>query len=175
MPDRSVWAGRKIAGVVAVGVASLGIAVGAGVSQAATVPPYTPARAVVVMGNFQTGKITDYKLADVDPFTGKYGVYPVGDGEVYDVHWTNVTVNMAWGTARYDWGKMGSYRSGPVNIAVAGSRGDPYHYTAINLTLTQSWYGFTNGPYPPYGHGAHHTFASIVIAANDPTTNFDKF
>jgi hypothetical protein len=175
MPDRNVWAGRKIAGVVAVGVALLGIGIGAGVAQAATVPPHTPARAVVVMRNFDTGRITDYKLANVDPFTGEYGIYPVGDGEVYDVHWTNVIANQAYGNARYDWGKMGEYRSGPVNIAVAGSRADPYHYTMINLTLTQSWYGYTKGAYPPYGHGQHHTFAHTVIAANWPTTYLDKF
>jgi len=174
MPNRNIWrAGRKIISVVAASVALLGI--GVGVSQAATVPPHTPARAVVVMRNFDTGRITDYKLADVDPFTGRYGIYPVGDGEVYDVHWSHVIANQAYGTARYIWGKMGEYRSGPVNIAVAGSRADPYHYTMINLTLTQSWYGFTNGPYPSYGHGAHHTFAHTVIAADDPTTNFDKF
>ncbi len=53
--------------------------------------------------------------------------------------------------------------------------GSNYKYTRINITLTQSWYGYTNGPYPPYGHGAHHTTAHIRVAVNDPTTNLDRF
>jgi hypothetical protein len=45
----------------------------------------------------------------------------------------------------------------------------------MNITLTQSWYGVQmHGAYPPYGHGAHHTFAHTVIASGDPTTNLYK-
>jgi hypothetical protein len=74
-----------------------------------------------------------------------------------DRKWTYVIANQAYGTAKYWWGRMGTNRNGPVDIAVAGSRGDPYHYTAMNITLTQSWYGTRppgdHAPYPPYGHG----------------------
>ena len=45
---------------------------------------------------------------------------PVGDGEVYDVHWTVVGRNEVLGYGRYWWGKKGTYRNGPVSIALTG-------------------------------------------------------
>jgi hypothetical protein len=76
--------------------------------------------------------------------------------------------NQVEGTGKYDWGKMGNYVSGPAIIDLNGS---DYKYTAISITLTQSWSGYTRGAYPSYGHGAHHTFAHSRIALGDPTTN----
>jgi hypothetical protein len=160
---------RKVAGVVAVGVALLGA--GAGVSQAATIPNGTPSKAVVVERN-ENGKVTDYKLANADPMTGWYGYLPVGDGSLYAVKWTKVSKNEVNGIGKYDWGRMGSYQSGPVTILLTGSN---YKYTKISITLTQSWSGITSGPYPPYGHGAHHTTKHIHIAVNDPTTNLIRY
>jgi hypothetical protein len=171
MPDRKWRAGRKIASAVAAGVALLGIGVGAGVSQAATVPPRSHS-GVVVMRNDTNGNITPYKLQYADPMTGTSGALPVGDGEVYKVHWTVVDRNEVLGYGRYWWGRMGTYRNGPVSIALTGSG---YRYTRIYITLNQSWYGYTNGPYPAYGHGQHHTFAHTVIAVNDPTINMIRF
>ena len=55
---------RKFASVVAVGVGLLGI--GAGVSQAATVPRGTPSKAVVVERN-ENDQVTNYKLQNADP------------------------------------------------------------------------------------------------------------
>ena len=170
MPDRNArGTGRKIASVVAASVALLGT--GVGVSQAATVPPRSHS-GVVVMRNDTNFNITDYKLQYADPMTGLYGAYPVGDGEVYAVHWTWVSKNQANGIGKYDWGRMGSYRNGPVNLVLLGSN---YKYTRIDITLTQSWYGYTNGAYPPYGHGQHHTSAHTRVAVNDPTTNLVRF
>ena len=159
-----------IASVVATSVALLGV--GVGVSQAATVPKGTPSNAVVVERNNTNNNITDYKLQDADPMTGYSGVAPVGDGSLYAVHWTKVGKNQVNGTGNYDWGKMGSYRNGPVTILLTGSN---YKYTKISITLTQSWYGYTNGPYPPYGHGAHHTTAHIHVAVADPTINLIRY
>jgi hypothetical protein len=171
MPDRNASrAGRKIPGAVAAGVALLGMAAGAGVSQAATVPPRSHT-GYMVMRNLKD-QITVYKLQHVDPFTGRYGFDPVGDGEVYDVHWTWVSKDQANGTGKYWWGRMGSYQNGPVNLVLLGSG---YKYTRIDITTTQSWYGYTNGPYPPYGHGQHHTYSHTRVAVNDPTTNLDRF
>ena len=170
MPDRRIWtAGRTIAGVTAASVALLASAIG--VSQAATVPPHSHS-GVVVMRNDTNYNITDYRLQSVDPMTGLYGADPVGDGEVYAVNWTWVSKNQANGTGKYDWGRMGSYRNGPVNLVLLGSN---YKYTRIDITLTQSWYGYTSGAYPPYGHGQHHTFAHTRVAVNDPTTNLVRF
>ena len=119
MPDRNVWrAGRKIGSVVAASVALLGIWIG--VSQGATVPPRSHS-GIVVMRNDTNSNITDYRLQNVDPMTGLYGAYPVGDGEVYAVHWTWVSKNQVNGTGKYDWGRMGSYRNGPVNLVPLGS------------------------------------------------------
>jgi hypothetical protein len=160
---------RRIAGVVAGGIALLGL--GASVSQAATVPKGTPSKAVVVMRN-NDDKVTNYKLKDVDPMTGRFGFLPVGDGEVYAVTWTKVGKNQVNGVGKYNWGRTGSYRNGPVTILLTGSN---YRYTKISITLTQSWYGGTGGAYPPYGHGAHHTTAHVHVAVNDPTTNLDRF
>lgn len=170
MPGRNVSrAGWKILCVVAASVALLGI--GVGVSQAATVPPRSHS-GVVVMRNDTNYHITDYRLQYADPMTGLYGAYPVGDGEVYAVHWTWVSKNQANGTGKYDWGRMGSYRNGPVNLVLLGSN---YRYTRIDITLTQSWYGYTNGAYPSYGHGQHHTFARTRVALKDQTTNLVRF
>jgi predicted polyphosphate/ATP-dependent NAD kinase len=160
---------RKIASVVAVSVALLGI--GAGVSQAATVPKGTPSKAVVVERN-ENDHVTNYKLANAGPMTGRFGYLPVGDGAVYAVKWTKVSKNRVNGIAKYTWGRMGSYRNGPVTILLTGSN---YKYTKISITLTQSWYGYTAGSYPPYGHGAHHTTAHIHVAVNDPTTNLIRY
>jgi hypothetical protein len=70
-------------------------------------------------------------------------------------------------------------RDGPARNAVQSGRilltGSNYKYTKIGITLTQSWYGTTNGSYPPYGHGAHHTTAHIHVAVNDPTTNLIRY
>jgi hypothetical protein len=158
------------AGAVAASVALPGI--GADVAQAATVPKGTPSKAVVVERNDTNNNITDYKLQDADPMTGYYGFDPVGDGSLYAVRWTKVGKNQVNGTGKYDWGRMGSYRNGPVTILLTGSN---YRYTRISITLTQSWYGYTNGPYPPYGHGAQHTTAHIHVAVNDPTTNLIRY
>jgi hypothetical protein len=171
MPDRKWRAGRKIASAVAAGVALLGIGIGAGVSQAATVPPRSHS-GVVVMRNDTNGNITAYKLQYADPMTGLYGLDPVGDGEVYDVHWTVVGRSEVLGYGRYDWGKMGEYRSGPVSIALTGSG---YRYTRIYITLNGSWYGYTTGPYPPYGHGQHYTPAHTIITPGEPSTNMIRF
>lgn len=170
MPDGTVWAaGRKIACVVAAIVAVSVSAIG--VSQAATVPQHSHS-GVMVMRNDTNYNITDYRLQYVDPMTGLYDADPVGDGEVYAVHWTWVSKNQANGTGKYDWGRMGSYRNGPVNLVLLGS---DYKYTRIDITLTQSWYGYTNSAYPPYGHGQHHTFTHTRVAVEDPTTNLVRF
>jgi hypothetical protein len=160
---------RKIASAVAASVALLGT--GAGVSQAATVPKGTPPKAVVVERN-ENDKVTNYKLQNADPMTGRFGYLPVGDGAVYAVKWTQVSRNRVTGTGKYTWGRMGSYQNGPVTILLTGSN---FRYTRISVTLTQSWYGTTTGSYPPYGHGAHHTTAHIHVAVNDPTTNLIRF
>ena len=102
--------------------------------------------------------------------TGRFGYLPVGDGGVYAVNWTKVGRNQVNGTGKYTWGRMGSYRNGPVTILLTGSN---YKYTKISITLTQSWYGTTIGSYPAYGHGAHHTTAHIHLAVNEPTTEPD--
>jgi hypothetical protein len=160
---------RKIASAVAVSVALLGI--GAGAAQAATVPVGTPSKAVVVERN-ENGQVTDYRLQNTDPMTGWFGYLPVGDGSLYAVHWTRVGANQVNGTGKYSWGRMGSYRNGPVDILLTGS---DYKYTKISITLTQSWYGTTTGGYPAYGHGAHHTTAHTHVAVNDPTTNLVRY
>jgi hypothetical protein len=159
----------NIASAVVASVALLGL--GAGAAQAATVPPGTPSKAVVVERN-ESDAVTSYQLKDADPMTGRFGYLPLGDGEVYAVTWTRVGENQVSGTGKYSWGRMGSYRNGPVTIALTG--GD-YRYTKISITLTQSWYGSTTGSYPPYGHGAHHTTAHVHLAVNDPTTNLIRF
>ena len=170
MPGRKVWsAGRKIAGALAASVALLGI--GVGVSLAATVPPGSH-RGIVVERNNTNNNITDYTLQNAGPMTGLYGDLPVGDGEGYAIHWTKVGMSQVDGTGKYDWGRMGTYRNGPVTLVLTGAN---YKYTKISITLTQSWYGSTNGPYPPYGHGAHHTTAHTKVAVNDPTTNLIRF
>ena len=160
---------RKIAGAVATSVALLGV--GAGVSQAATVPNGTPSKAVVVERN-ANDTVTNYRLQNADPMTGRFGYLPVGDAGLYAVNWTKVGTNQVSGTGKYTWGRMGSYRNGPVTILLTGSN---YKYTKISITLTQSWYGTTTGSYPPYGHGAHHTTAHIHVAVNDPTTNLIRY
>ena len=130
---------RKIASAVISSVAILGI--GAGVSQAATVPKGTPSRAVVVERN-ENDQIRNYKLKDADPMTGRFGYLPMGDGGVYAVHRTKVGRSHVSGTGKYTWGRMGSYRNGQVTIVLTGSN---YKYTKISITLTQSWYGATTG------------------------------
>ncbi len=65
---------RMVASAAAASVALLGI--GAGVSQAATVPPGTPSKAVVVERN-ENGQVTNYKLQNADPMTGWFGL-PAG-------------------------------------------------------------------------------------------------
>jgi hypothetical protein len=159
----------KIAGAIAASVALLGI--GAGVSQAATVPKGTPSKAVVVERN-ENGKITNYKLQHADPMTGWFGYMPLGDGGVYAVKWTKVGKNRVSGTGKYTFGRMGGYQNGPVTILLTGSN---YKYTKISITLTQSWYGYTTGSYPAYGHGAHHTTAHTHVAVNDPTTDLIRY
>jgi hypothetical protein len=171
MPDRKWRAGRTIASAVAAGVALLGIGIGAGVSQAATVPPRSH-NGVVVMRNDTNGNITAYRLQNADPMTGTSGVLPVGDGEVYNVHWVVVDRNEVLGYGQYWWGKMGTYRNGPVSIALTGS---DYRYTRIYITLNGSWYGYTTGPYPPYGHGQHYTRAHTIITPGEPSTNMVRF
>jgi hypothetical protein len=158
-----------MAGVVAVSMALLGI--GAGVSQAAAVPPGTPSKAVVVERN-ENDTVTSYKLQNADPMTGRFGYLPLGDGGVYAVKWTRVGKNQVSGTGKYTWGRMGGYQNGPVTILLTGS---DYQYTKISITLTQSWYGNTTGSYPPYGQGAHHTTAHSHLAVNDPTTNLVRY
>ncbi len=159
---------RRIASVVAVSVALLGI--GVGVSQAATVPGHTPSNAVVVERN-DNDVVTHYKLANADPMEGRFGYLPLGDAEVYAVKWIKVGRNQVSGTGKYTFGRMGSYQNGPVTILLTGSK---YKYTKISITLTQSWYGTTKGSYPPYGHGAHHTTKHLHLAVNDPTTNLTR-
>ena len=105
--------------------------------------------------------------------TGEVRYAPWVTAAVYAVHWTIMSHHKVKGTGKYVWGRMGCYRSGPVALVLMGS--NSYKYTSIDITLTQSWYGCTTGPYPPYGHGAHHTFAHTVVAVNDPTTNLDRF
>jgi hypothetical protein len=160
---------RKAVATVAASVALL--AAGAGASHAATVPKGTPAKAVVVERN-ENDQVTSYKLQNADPVTGRFGYLPVGDGGVYAVTWTKVGKNQVNGTGRYIWGRMGSYRNGPVAILLTGSN---YRYTRVSITLTQSWYGYTAGSYPGYGHGAHHATAHVHVAVNDPTTNLDRY
>ena len=159
----------RIACVIAAGVVLLGA--GADVAQAATVPKGTPSKAVVVERN-EKDQVTDYKLRNADPMTGRFGYLPLGDGGVYAVRWTKVGKNEVTGTGKYIWGRMGGYQSGPVTILLTGRN---YRYTAISITLTQSWYGNTKGNYPPYGHGAHHTTVHYRLAVNDPTTNLVRY
>ncbi|HEY0934071.1 MAG TPA: hypothetical protein VGD91_10035 [Trebonia sp.] len=140
-------------------------------SQAATVPPGTPSKAVMVERN-QNDQVTNYPLRNADPMTGRFGYLPLGNGELYAVKWTKVGKNQVNGTGKYNWGHMGSYQNGPVTILLTGRN---YKYTRISVTLTQSWYGTTTtGSYPPYGHGAHHTTAHFHVAVNDPTTNLAR-
>jgi hypothetical protein len=107
------------------------------VSQAATVPPGSHT-AVIVMTNENTLKPVDYTLQNADPFGGAFGYLPVGDGEVYDVHWTNVSAVMAWGTGRYIWGRMGSYRSGPVEPSESSSFAlGPVHVADDGLVVVE--------------------------------------
>jgi hypothetical protein len=160
---------RKIASAVIFSVAVLGI--GAGVSQAATVPKCKPSKAVVVERN-ENDQIRNYKLKDAGPMTGRFGDLPLGDGGVYALHWTKVGRSRVYGHGKYTWGRMGSYRSGPVTILLTGSN---YRYTKITIVLTQSWYGVTSGSYPPYGHGAHHTHRHINLAVRDSTTNLIRY
>jgi hypothetical protein len=98
---------------------------GAGVSQAATVPKGTPSKAVVVERN-DSDKVTDYKLADAGPMTGRFGYLPLGNGGVYSVKWTKVGPNTVTGTGKYNWGQMGSYQNGPPGasrrVVAAASR-----------------------------------------------------
>ena len=122
---------RKIASAVAASVALLGS--GAGVSQAASVPPGTPSKAVVVERN-ENGKITSYKLKNAAPMTGWFGYMPLGDGAVYAVKWTKVGKNRVSGTGKYTFGRMGGYQNGPVTILLTGR---DYKYTKISITLTQ--------------------------------------
>jgi hypothetical protein len=157
--------------IIAVAGAAALAGIGAGMSHAATVPAGTPSSAVVVERN-GTGTVTSYKLQNADPMTGRFGYLPLGDGRVYQVKWTRVGANQVTGTGKYTWGRMGSYRNGPVTILLAGTN---YTYTKISITLTQSWYGTTTGSYPAYGHGAHHTTAHIRLAVNDPTTNLVRY
>src|SRR5579862_1204619 len=158
-----------MASAVAATAALLGT--GAGVAQAATVPPGTPSKAVVVERN-QNDQVTNYKLQNADPMTGRFGYLPLGDGGVYAVHWTRVSANQVSGTGKYTFGRMGTYQNGPVDILLTGSN---YKYTKISITLTQYWYGTTNGSYPPYGHGAHHSTKHVHLAVNDPTTNLVRY
>ena len=95
---------RKIASAVAASVALLGI--GGGVSQAATVPGGTPSKAVVVERN-ESDQVTNYKLQNADPMTGRFGYLPLGDGGVYAVNWTKVGKDQVNGTGKYAWGRMG--------------------------------------------------------------------
>jgi len=96
----------------------------------------------------------------------------LGDGAVYAVKWTKVGKNRVSGTGKYTFGRMGGYQNGPVTILLTGR---DYKYTKISITLTQSWYGYTTGSYPAYGHGAHHTFAHHHVAVNDPTTDLVRY
>jgi hypothetical protein len=79
------------------------------------------------------------------------------------------------GTGTYYWGRMSSYRNGPAIVVLTGTN---WKYNEIDITLSQSWYGTQpvgdHAPYPPYGHGAHHTFHYTIITTNDPTTNLYK-
>ena len=160
---------KRIASVLTVAAALLGT--GAGVARAATVPPGTPSKAVVVERN-ASDQVTAYKLRDAGPMTGRFGALPLGDAEVWAITWTKVGATQVTGTGKYAYGHMGSYSSGPVTILLTGSG---YRYTKISVTLTQSWYGSTTGTaYPQYGKGAHHTTKHIHLAVKDPTTNVDR-
>ena len=77
-----------IASAVAASVALLGL--GAGASHAATVPKGTPSKAVVVERN-ENDKVTNYKLKDADPMTGRFGYPPYGHG----AHHTTAHVHLA--------------------------------------------------------------------------------
>jgi hypothetical protein len=159
----------KMAGTAAASVALLGT--GAGVSQAATVPTGTPSKAVVVERNVNDA-VTTYRLQNADPMTGRFGYLPLGDAVLGWVRWTKVSSSQVSGTGKYLFGRMGTYRNGPVTILLTGSN---YRYTRISVTLTESWYGTTSGSYPAYGHGAHFTTAHVHVAVNDPTTNLIRF
>lgn len=163
MKLRKIITSAAVAGIVL-------LAAGTGVSQAATVPPGSHS-GIIVERNINL-RITNYRLQGADPVTGLHGYMPVGDGELYAIHWSRVSKNEVTGTGKYDWGLMGYYRNGPASLVLLGSN---YRYTKIDITLTQSWYGYTRGAYPPYGHGAHHTFKHTVIAVNDPTVNLVHF
>jgi hypothetical protein len=136
-------------------------------------PTHDPAasRAVVVERN-EYDQVTNYKLQNAGPMTGRFGYLPLGDGVVYALKWTKVGENQASGTGKYDWGRMGNYQNGPVTILLTGGN---YRYTDISITLTQSWYGTTWRSYPAYGHGAHHTTAHLSLAVNDPTSNLTRY
>jgi hypothetical protein len=156
---------------IALGAVFVFAGFGAGVAAAATVPPHTPSYAVMHERNINDTPQW-FKLQDVDPFTGRFGYQPLGNGMVSHVRWTSVNSTTANGTGQWDYGFMGNCQNGPVSIAIHGSG---YAYTTISVTLTQNWTTTTGGACPSYGHGAHHSTAHVHLAVNDPTLNLTKF
>lgn len=161
---------RKLAATAACTAALLGVSWGVA-AQAATIPPGTPSRAVVEMRNGDDN-LQWFKLQDADPFTGRFGASPLGNGEVSHIRWTHVTPTTVNGTGDWEFEHMGDYQSGPVTILLTGTG---WRYTRISVTLTESWYGHTNGTYPPYEHGDHFTSGHIHLAVNDPAVDLDRF
>ena len=105
---------RKMASVAAASVALLGIE--ASIWQAASVPPGTPSKAVVVKQNQVTTRLRTTRSRKPDLMTGRFGYLPLGDGGLYAVKWIKVVKNQVNGIGEYTWGRMGSYRNSPVTI-----------------------------------------------------------
>ena len=115
-----------------------------------------------------------YKLQNVDPFTGRYGYLPLGNGLISHVKWTSVNSTTVNGTGKWDYGFMGLCVNGPVIMTLKGSG---YKYTRISVALTEDWVTNTHGTTacPPDGHGASHSVAINFLAKNDPTLNLTHF
>jgi hypothetical protein len=140
---------------------------------AATIPPGTPAKAVIHERNTFDAP-TWYKLQSADPFSGRFGYEPLGNGLVSHVRWTSVSSTTVNGTGQWDDGYMGNCQNGPVTIALHGTG---YEYTSISVTLIENWTTYTGGHFacPPFGYGAHHSTAHVHLATNDPTLNLVRF
>ncbi len=126
-------------------------------------------KAVVVERN-ENDKVTNYKLQNADPMTGRFGYLPLGDGGVYAVKWTKIGKNQVNGTGKYTgdgWAATGTAGQHPAY-------GSNYKYTKISITLAQSWYGTTKGSYGLRARRAPHNRA-IHLAVNDPTTNLIRY
>jgi hypothetical protein len=158
---------------IALGAVFILAGFGAGVASAATVPPHTPPYALIHERNVSDVPVW-LKLQDADPFTGRYGYEPLGNGMVSHVRWTSVNSTTVNGTGEWNYGFMGLCVNGPVSIALHGTG---WKYGTISVTLLQYWVTNTGGhtACPPDGHGTAHSTAHSHLATNDPTLNLIHF